>query len=123
MGSALLGTCGRLHPRVSQVLTEGTHHAYGDGEGCGKRNEALTASASMEIQSPPFNSDRIIVMLFYYRIITPRNVLWEARCHLKRAFLTSWEEQADLPKEGALDNSVASLLFVGGEERVAFKPR
>lgn len=122
MGSALLGTRGRLHPRVSQVFTEGTHHAYGDGEGCGERNEALTAAASMEIQSLPFNNDRIIVMLFCHQIITPRNVLWEACCHLKRAFLTSWEEQADLPKEGTLDNSIASLLFVGGEERVVFKP-
>lgn len=122
MGSALLRTRGRLHPRVSQVLTEGAHHAYGDGEGCGERNEALTAAASMEIQSLPFNNDRIIVMLFYHQIITPRNVLWEARCHLKRVSLTSWEEQTDLPKEGTLDNSIASLLFVGGEERVAFKP-
>ena len=122
VGSALLGTRGRLHPRVSQVLTEGTHHACGDGEGCGGRYEALTASTSMESQSPPLNDHRIIVMLFYHQIITPRNVLWEACCHLKRPFLTTWEGQADPPKEGTLDNSTAFLFFVGGEERVAFKP-
>lgn len=76
----------------------------------------------MEIQSLPLNDHRIIVMLFYHQIITPRNVLWEACCHLKRAFLTSWEGQADLPKKGTLDNSTASLFFILGEERVAFKP-